>query len=189
MFICYYVSFKLSLRSVYFITIRETTVDVTVIKHVLLQHQHRVIRPVSDQNIQRIHVRRNNIFADALRQFSKQAFDVSKTLRVRFVGEAAVDEGGPRREFFHLLMQDTFKSALFAGYPNHTVPLHNVEAVSNNTYFFVGKMIATCVIQGGEVPACFAKAVADYLVFDQVSAAFCLDDIPDYEARMCLQKV
>ncbi len=40
------------------------------------------------------------MFADALRQFSKPTFGMSKMLRVRFIVEAAVDEGGPRREFF-----------------------------------------------------------------------------------------
>ena len=36
---------------------------------------------------------------------------------------------------------------------------------------------------------CFAKAVADYLVYDRVRSPTCLDDIPDYEVRNCLQKV
>ena len=164
-------------------------IDAAVIKHVIQQHQHRVIQPISNETYQRIHVRRTHVFDDARRQVLKPTFDVSKMLRLRFVGEAAVDEGGPRREFFHLLLQDTFKSSLFAGYPNHVVPLHNVEAVSTETYFLVGKMIATSVIQGGEAPACFAKAVADYLVFERISSPMCLDDIPDYEVRTCLEKV
>ena len=45
------------------------------------------------------------------------------------------------------------------------------------------------IIQGGEVPTCFAKAVADYLVFDQVISPVCIDDIPDYEIREMLNKV
>ena len=47
-----------------------------------------------------------------------------------------------------------------------------IKAVSANTYYVVGKMIATCIIQGGEVPTCFAKAVADYLVFDRVICVY-----------------
>ena len=39
-------------------------------------------------------------------------------------------------------------------------------------------MIATCVIQGGEAPACFASAVADYLVYGEVKSPMCLGDIP-----------
>ena len=37
-------------------------------------------------------------------------------------------------------------------------------------YYIMGKMIATCVIQGAEAPACFANAVADYLVYGEVKS-------------------
>lgn len=120
--------------------------DSIVLKHVIQQHQSKVITSKDDEDIRRIHIRRSHLFSDALRQFSKANFDVSKMLQVRFVGEAAVDEGGPRREFFHLLMKEVFQSYLFSGYPNHIVPCHNVKAVANNTYFYVGKMIVTSIV-------------------------------------------
>ena len=50
-------------------------------------------------------------------------------------------------------------------------------------------MIATCLVQGGEPPTCFAPAVADYLVFGRVESPVDLDDIPDLEVRNCLHKV
>lgn len=50
-------------------------------------------------------------------------------------------------------------------------------------------MIVTSIVQGGEVPACFAQAVADYLVFDRVTSPLCLDDIADHEVRESLNKV
>ena len=173
--------------STYSVVQRKT--DPTVIKYVVQEHQRRVITSQDNEDVQRIHVRRASVFSDALRQFSKPTFDVSKLLQVWFIGEEAVDEGGPRREFFNLLMHDIFKSELFAGFPDHVVPLHNVEAVAKNVYFVIGKMIVTCIVQGGEIPICFASAVADYLVFDRVSSKVCLDDIPEYEVRICLQKV
>ena len=102
----------------------------------------------------------------------------------------AVDAGGPRREFFHLLVQEIFtKSGLFGGFPDHVVVFHDAVAIANNTYYIMGKMIATCVIQGGEAPACFANAVADYLVYGEVKSPVCLDDIPMVEIRSLLQEV
>ena len=50
-------------------------------------------------------------------------------------------------------------------------------------------MIATCVIQGGEVPACFASIVTDYLVYGEVKNPMCLGDIPILEIRGLLQQV
>ena len=88
-------------------------------------------------------------------------------------------------------MQEIFKSSLFdsEGYPIHIIPLHNVGAVANNKYYIIGKMIATCIIQEEEAPACFAKPVADYIVYDKICSSVCLNDIPDMEVRDSLRKV
>ena len=144
---------------------------------------------MDNEDVQQVHIRRSHVLADAFRYFSKETFCTDKILKVQFFGESAVDDGGPRREFFHLLLHEIFKSSLFTGYPKNLVPAHNIRAVSENKYFTVGKMIATCIIQGGEVPACFANAVSDYLVLDRVVSPVCLDDIADHEIKDCLKKV
>ena len=164
-------------------------VDSVVIKHIIMQHQARVIASNDDEDIQSVRVRRCNILSDSLRQFSRKSFDVSRMIKVNFIGEEAVDLGGPRREFFHLLMREFFQSQYFAGYPDHVIPLHNVEAVVDNKFYTFGKMIATCIVQGGEVPVCFAKPVADYMVNREVSSPTNLDDIPDYDVKDCLTQV
>ena len=82
----------------------------------LSPHQGRVITSEDNEDVQRLHIRRSHVFLDALRQFSKRSFDVSKMLQVRFVGEQAVDEGGPRREFFYLLTHEIFKSSFLLGF-------------------------------------------------------------------------
>ena len=52
---------------------------------------------------QRIVVRQRRVFVDALHCF-KSGLDVTKHLRVTFVGEPAVDEGGQLRKFLFLLV-------------------------------------------------------------------------------------
>ena len=168
---------------------RKCQTDITVVKHLLQQHRVKVITSADNEDVQHVRVRRSHVFSDALRQFSREPFDCSKLLRIRFIGEAAVDDGGPRREFFHFLLQEMFKSSYFGGFPEHVVLIHDVEALSKNIYFIFGKMIATCLVQGGEPPTCFASAVADYLVFGRVESPVDLDDIPDFEVRNCLHKV
>ena len=156
-----------------------------VLKHTILQHQRSVIEAAHKEDFQRVSVRRIHLYQDALRAFSKPTFNVGKMLKVCFVGEpAAVDDGGPRCEFFSLLTRAIFcTSGLFSGWPEHVVPLHDVHAVANNKFYLVGKMLATCLVQGGEPPVCFAKAVADYIVFDKVSSPPCIDDIPDLRSN------
>ena len=82
-------------------------------KHIIQQHQGRVLTSVDDEDVQLLHIRRSNLLSDALRQFSKSSFDASKILKVRFIGEEAVDTGGPRREFFHLLNRKNFQVISF----------------------------------------------------------------------------
>lgn len=139
-------------------------VDSIAIKHVIQQHQAWAIRSNDDKDVQRIHIWRSHVLSDALRQFLKESFDVTEMLQVRFVGEEAVDTGGPQGEFFHLLLCEMLTSSLFAGYPDHVILSHKVEAVATEKYHLIGKMIATCIVQGGEAPACFSKAVADFLI-------------------------
>ncbi len=43
-------------------------------------------------NIRRRHVFRRHVFSDTLRAFSKPSFNVGKLLKVKFIGEVALDE-------------------------------------------------------------------------------------------------
>ena len=164
--------------------------DTITTKHILKQHQLRAMSAKDDEDFQRLTVRRAYLFADALRGFSKPTFNASKPLKVSFIGEHAVDAGGPRRELFrHLIPEIATKSGLFAGWPDHVVPLHNIDAVASNTFYVVGKMLAACLVQGGQPPVCFAHAVADYLVFDRVRSVPCIQDIADYEVQQFMEQV
>ena len=156
-------------------------------KNVSQHHQCKVITGRDEEDHQRICVRRSHLFSDAACAFSRPNFNVSKLLKVVFVGEPSVDEGGPRRDFFQLLMKEAFTSSgLFAGWPQNVVPMHSVKAVAAN---IVGKMIAMCLVQGGQPPVCFAAAVADYIVFDEVKSEPSLNDIPDHTVWNKLEKV
>ena len=72
------------------------------VKAILPDHRTTVMSHSNAQAIERINVRRSNLLHDALMTFSRHP---SANLQVRFIGEPAVDEGGPRCEFFHLFIQ------------------------------------------------------------------------------------
>ena len=65
-------------------------------EHLLQQHVSRVVRK---EDYQRINIRRQFLLQDALKQFNRSSFDVSKLLRITFLGESAVDTGGPCFDF------------------------------------------------------------------------------------------
>ncbi|ORY03884.1 HECT-domain-containing protein [Basidiobolus meristosporus CBS 931.73] len=56
-----------------------------------------------------LEIRRSHIIRDALFQLeSKTTKDLKKQLRVQFVGEEGVDEGGVQKEFFQLVVSEMF---------------------------------------------------------------------------------
>ncbi|ORX67806.1 HECT-domain-containing protein [Linderina pennispora] len=56
-----------------------------------------------------LEVRRDSLVRDTLYQLDlKMSQDLRKQLKVRFVGEEGVDEGGVQKEFFQLIVRDVF---------------------------------------------------------------------------------
>jgi len=54
-------------------------------------------------------INRNNIILDTLRQLQqKDQFDLKKPLKVKFIGEQGVDEGGVKKEYFQILIRELF---------------------------------------------------------------------------------
>lgn len=80
-------------------------------------------------------------------------------------------------------------SLLFTGWPDHVLPVHNINAVAESKFYLIGKIIATGLVQGGEPPVCFSAAVADFIVYDSVRSKFSIDDIPDNDVCDALRKV
>ena len=98
-----------------------------------------------------------------------------------------MDSDGPRREFFRLACCEIFSSSLFAGWPGNVILTHNIPDL--NYYHTIGKIVSVCIIQGGQAPSCFSKAVADYLAYEKVMSPPSIDDIPNAENRSSLKKV
>ncbi|KAK0152026.1 G2/M phase-specific E3 ubiquitin-protein ligase [Merluccius polli] len=79
--------------------------------------------------------------------------------------EDAADLGGPRREFFRLLVKAIFQdSGAFEGTPNGCTPRLNILHLQNGVYRTIGRMMSTIIVQGGEPPAFLSPSVVDYIV-------------------------
>ncbi len=131
----------------------------------------------------RIVVRRRHVLNDTLHQL-RCGVDLYKHLKVTFVGEPAVDSGGPMREYMYLLMSSIAKSHLFFnGEETKRVPMHNIVELEKNTFFYIGSIFALSLVHGGPSPSFLALSVADYIVYGVKAVQVSVDDIPVYEIK------
>ena len=86
--------------------------------------------------------------------------DLSKPFKIQFVGEPAVDHGGPSREFFSLINQH-MQGSMLCG-PNFH---HYVVSLQKYEFMKCGQLAAKGLLQGSSVPKCFGKTVTDYILY------------------------
>ncbi|XP_048036146.1 G2/M phase-specific E3 ubiquitin-protein ligase [Megalobrama amblycephala] len=108
-----------------------------------------------------INVSRDNILQGSLQAFKRRRFNPEARLDVIFVdsdgvGEGAVDEGGPTREFLRLLMREIQMSKIFEGPEDNRLLALDTHALENGLYMNIAKMIAVSIIHGGVGPHFFS---------------------------------
>ena len=157
------------------------------IKAVLKQHQETTIVHDEDPALC-IAVRRRHIWKDAKLALLRGNNVYSRGMSVTFVSEAAVDEGGPTREFFRLVLADVARNnSLFDGSLERRVVKHNLLELRGNSYLIVGRLIALSLMYGGPSPQFFARPVAEYLLGASPTAT--VEDVPDKTVRADLIRV
>ena len=136
-----------------------------------------------------ISVRRHHIWKDSLCMFARPSFDAQKQIHVSFVGEEAVDVGGPRREYWRLLMKSIANSsALFDGPEECKVIAHNFTAQQQRHFYFAGVMISCCVLQGGPGFPFLAPSIYSY-ISGMSTVIPTVEEVVDFEVRSFLSEV
>ena len=155
------------------------------ISTIIEAHRNRHYSP--DSSVHRITVRRKKVLEDALLYF-KKGIPQDKRLKVTFVGEPAIDDGGPLREFFHLLIPAIRRSSLLlSGSDNAKSPTDNIIIeFEKKTYFYVGQIFATSITPS---PSFLSPAVVDYLLFGMDKVKATPDDVGDQSINNSLNKV
>lgn len=113
-------------------------------------------------------------------------------MRVTFIGEPAVDEGGPRREFFTLALGKMVEDrALFSGPPNCKVFVHNVQGIRNNIFYYAGLFVALSIVNGGAGLECLSETVYNYICHGLTPGKLqcTIDEIPDGRVKDSMLKV
>jgi hypothetical protein len=113
-------------------------------------------------------VRRNSILLDAMGQISTiRSIDkkrLRRPLKVEFSGEDAVDDGGVRKEFFHLVMKELFdlNYGLFITLEEtheFWIRAHNTLTHALEDYQLVGNLFGLAVCNGVHLEVPFSKII------------------------------
>ena len=109
---------------------------------------------------------------------------------MQFIGEPAVDEGGPRNEYFSLLHREMASSSLFVGEPGSKCFNHNIIALEQKEYLFCGQLCSLGILQHSPSPCFFSSSVVDYIVYGKlVNVSTCVEDVPNAKAKKKLEEL
>ncbi|PIK37561.1 hypothetical protein BSL78_25606 [Apostichopus japonicus] len=141
-----------------------------------------------------VNVTRDRVMECAKRAFKRKAFCPLKPISVAFVdayniSEGVVDNGGPTREFFRLLVKEATASHIFDGPPGARTLALSTQALSNRTYREAGMFIALSLIHGGPGPMCFSEALYQRLSGSPLTCQLTVDDIQDTLVQDVLKKI
>ena len=93
--------------------------------------------------------------------------------------------------YIELNFNKTF-SGLSKGAPDHLLPVHKEEYLQSGYFNYVGRAISLSVVQGGIGFVGMSRALAQYLVSGDITAALpelTMADVPDFNVQICLREV
>eukprot|EP00794_Sanderia_malayensis_P010442 gene10442-11535_t len=111
----------------------------------------------------RLDVRRKSPWKDFCEIRNRRKFSVNAKLKVRFIGEAAIDTAGPLREFFSVLL-DQIHSSLFYETAGGHIPSKNMLAAVSKEYRCAGETMALSLVHGGPAPNWLEPWIYSYIV-------------------------
>ncbi|KAG9273569.1 G2/M phase-specific E3 ubiquitin-protein ligase-like [Astyanax mexicanus] len=136
-------------------------------------------------------IRRKHILQSACTALSRSYFVWHKVPNVEFVVEMAEDYGGPRREFFRLLMIELQQSfGVFFGKPGQLLFSYDQRAFALNKFYTAGKLIAWSIMHNGPGPRCLSRQL--YLLMCGQKPDFSTFDVSNFqdeELQIKLEKV
>ena len=133
----------------------------------------------------KITIQRKSIYASTVRAINRPSFSFFKTVRVNFLGEDAVDGGGPRREFFRLLMKSLKELGIFEGLWFS----HDISLLQEGKYSLAGKLIGWSILQGGPEPRCLSDEAFHLLIEKTYSCDIAITHVLDQQLRIILNDI
>ena len=127
-------------------------------------------------------------FKDSMKKM-RMHFKLEKDLvpiSVEFVGESAIDDGGPRRELFTTVF-DEAKDFVLTGPEKQYTLQHDVHKNENKDFYYFGKFIALSLLHGGPGPHNFSRPLTQFIL--GLEPELQVDQVPDYDVQEQLKQI
>ena len=119
----------------------------------------------------------------------QRARKLNVDVKVQFVRESAICEGGPKCELF-CLVDRMVSNELIQGKDSQITFLHNVVLLQKKEYHLYGHCVAMALLQGSPGSQVFSRAVTENILFGDFNQAHpSRSEVPDYEVRKKLEEL
>lgn len=165
--------------------------DNDVTPRTLLDILSKLQQKIDYDNVNKFNVFRSDVFNCCIRAMRRKTFRPFNKLSVKFsdcegVTEGAVDEGGPTRELFRLVLSFLQNSLLFTGTKKKNISLHN-NSLKEKLYYETGRFISLSLVHGGPGPHFFSETLFSMLTSGIQNTTPTLDDVDnDIRDRLIL---
>ena len=97
-----------------------------------------------------LEINRERMLEDTIQQFNMRDVNLKKPLKIKFVGEEGVDEGGVKKEFFHLVVRKLFEATqkIFHYKEVQRVFWFNSESSDWKLYELLGILLGLAIYNG-----------------------------------------
>ena len=119
-------------------------------------------QPATENSIN-LFVQRQYALKNAMEDLKSSKMVTSK-VSVEFVGEPAVDTGGPTREMFSIAFQQAVDSKITQGSLPNVTFMHDQSALANGDYMMFGKLVALSFLNGAGGPHIFSPFLARFIL-------------------------
>ena len=93
-------------------------------------------------------------------------------MTVRFIGEHAIDTGGPTREMFTIAFKQVAHSGITRGEVPNLTFMHDQQALKNCYFKVLGQLVALSLLKCGIAPHFFCPIIAHYIIGKEYKPVF-----------------
>ena len=145
-------------------------------------------------SISKFNISRSHVWEGTVRALTRKSFSPHNKVSVKFcddvgTSEGAIDLGGPKREFFTLVLDWLMHSQLFCGSDSSKYFSCNATSQGNNDYFHAGEIVAMSLVHGGPGFGCLSPSLYQCIVEGPNNVLVNVSDVYDVELRSSLEKL